>query len=1099
MLIKINYFSNISALALLSFSVSAAPPYFNSSEVLSDGLWDRETKGDIIGGGDGNIGNLVLKGSSTYANPFSIGLNGGDGSLTISESAKNINSTTYFAVGTVGTENNYTSNTHGVLNLVGPQTGIITSLDLHIGSSGIYDWNNKRDRKITGVLNIYDGAIMNIGEEKPYSRNRAYIGFGNTSDTGILNISGSGSALIIKSNAPYLGDSAENGTLYLGYIGKGIINITDGGELYAGRLSASTTFAGDDSTARPPSAEITVSGNGSRLVIGSQMSLAADALDNLEVIDDTVRLKGAGSAVLTVDNDAEVIFEGKANTDIDGFENPVSGLFLASSNDTSATVNLNKNGFITISNSNLSPDEDAIIAGSGSYSFNLNGGTLRVNECDYCDYKLSTRVDMNVLSESVLESGSNQEMHLNGSLKGTGGIVKSGDGLVALSGLNGYSGGTRVEAGELRSDTDSAFVNNTSYIINSGKLNLNGHDLTMSHLSGRGGEVDITDANLIVNQNSDSFYGGSFSGSGYIEKNGSATLYLSGDSKHYAGRISVQRGGLDSSNALGGKISVQSSSILSAEGYLGKTQVMNGATLRVGSLYSEKQRPVQLLVDNELINNGNVIISGTINNNQRLVGNTLLVDGNYIGNNGHIDFNTVLGNDASKTDRLLINGDTAGTTFVHVNNIGGTGDYTNRGIELISVAGRSEGVFVQNGRIVGGAYEYYLSRGKGSDYTNWYLINSKPDPDPAPEPSPKPNPTPTPEPSPQPNPAPIPEPTPKPNPSPEPSPKPNPKPVLRPEGSEYATNLQAANTLFVHRLHDRLGETHYVDALTGEEKVTSMWLRHVGGHTRFKDNSGQLNTQANRYVMQLGGDIAQWGSDGQNRFHLGIMGGYANQKSNTHNSHSGYRADGSINGYSAGIYGTWFQNNEKNTGGYIDTWALYNWFNNRVSGQSLPSESYKSKGVTASVEAGYTWKTGEKNARESYYVQPVAQLTWMGVKADEHRETNGTRVRSEGDGNIQSRLGIRAFIKGHSVIDEGKERMFEPFVELNWLHNTRNFGTSLNGIHVEQAGTRNIGEIKAGVESKLNRNINLWGNVAQQIGDKGYSDTQAILGVKYLF
>lgn len=93
---------------------------------------------------------------------------------------------------------------------------------------------------------------MNVGEEKLYSQNRVYVGFGNTSDTGILNISGSGSALIIKSNAPYLGDSAENGTLYLGYIGKGIVNITDGGELYAGRLSASTTFAGDDPTERPP-------------------------------------------------------------------------------------------------------------------------------------------------------------------------------------------------------------------------------------------------------------------------------------------------------------------------------------------------------------------------------------------------------------------------------------------------------------------------------------------------------------------------------------------------------------------------------------------------------------------------------------------------------------------------------------------------------------------------------------------------------------------------------------------------------------------------------------------------------------------------------
>ncbi len=1075
MLFKANYLSRVSTLALLSCSVSAAPPYFNSSEVWSDGLWDRNTKGDIIGGGDGNTGNLLLKGSSTYNSSFTVGLDGGNGSLTLSESATNINNTTYFAVGTVTTERTPIYNTHGILNLVGPQIGEVTSLDLRVGSSGNFDWNTQRDSEVTGVLNILDGAVMNVGEEKNFSKNKAYIGTGNASNTGILNISGSGSALILKNNAPYLGDSVENGSLYLGFIGRGIINITDGGKLYAGRISASTTLADDNTylTDSSPSAEITVSGSGSRLIVGSQMSLAADALDDLQSIDVKVKQKGAGSAVLNIDNYGEVIFEGKANTDADGFENPVSGLFLASSNDTSATVNLNKDGFMTIANSKLSPDQDAIISGAGSYSFNLNGGTLRVNECDYCDDKLSTRVDMNVLSESVLESGNNKEMHLNGSLKGNGGIVKSGDGLVVFSGLNSYSGGTRIEAGELRSDSDGALVNNTSYIINAGKLNLNGHDLTMSYLSGRGGEVDITDANLIVNQNSNSHYAGSFAGSGYIEKSGLSTLYLSGDSGGYAGKVSVQHGGLDSSNALGGEISVQTGGMLSAEGYLGKTQVMNGATLKVGSLYNKKQRPAQLLIDKELINTGSVIIAGNTGNQQQRVGNTLLVEGNYIGNNGHIEFNTVLGNDASKTDRLIIKGNTAGTTFVQVNNTGGTGAYTNKGIELISVAGHSEGTFVQSGRIVGGAYEYYLSRGKGNDYANWYLINTRPNPEPEPEPGP--------------------------GPGPEPSPEPAPQPDIRPEGSEYATNLQAANTLFVHRLHDRLGETHYVDALSGEEQVTSMWLRHIGGHTRFKDSSGQLNTQANRYVMQLGGDIAQWSSNGQNRFHLGIMGGYANQKSNTRNTHNSYRADGSVNGYSTGIYGTWFQDNEQKTGGYVDTWVLYNWFNNRISGQSLPSESYKSKGITASVETGYTWKTGERNERESYYIQPVAQLIWMGVKADAHREVNGTRVHSSGDGNIQSRLGVRAFIKGRSVIDEGKERTFEPFVELNWLHNTKDFGASLNGVHVGQAGTRNIGEVKVGVESQLNRNVNLWGNVAQQIGGKGYSDTQAILGVKYLF
>lgn len=123
----------------------------------------------------------------------------------------------------------------------------------------------------------------------------------------------------------------------------------------------------------------------------------------------------------------------------------------------------------------------------------------------------------------------------------------------------------------------------------------------------------------------------------------------------------------------------------------------------------------------------------------------------------------------------------------------------------------------------------------------------------------------------------------------------------------------------------------------------------------------------------------------------------------------------------------------------------------------------------------------------------------MDVQADSLTEANGTRVKSQNDGNLQTRLGVKAFIKGHSAIDDGKEREFQPFVEANWIYNTQSSGVTMNGISNYQAGTRNIGELKAGVEGQLGKNLHLWGNVAQQVGDKGYSDTQGMLGIKYAF
>lgn len=67
----------------------------------------------------------------------------------------------------------------------------------------------------------------------------------------------------------------------------------------------------------------------------------------------------------------------------------------------------------------------------------------------------------------------------------------------------------------------------------------------------------------------------------------------------------------------------------------------------------------------------------------------------------------------------------------------------------------------------------------------------------------------------------------------------------------------------------------------------------------------------------------------------------------------------------------------------------------------------------------------------------------------------------------------------------------------NWIHNTRNFGASMNGVAISQNGSRNIGELKTGVEGQINPALQIWGNVAVQIGDAGYSDTSAMLAVKY--
>nr|WP_154325352.1 autotransporter outer membrane beta-barrel domain-containing protein [Pantoea sp. 201603H] len=581
------------------------------------------------------------------------------------------------------------------------------------------------------------------------------------------------------------------------------------------------------------------------------------------------------------------------------------------------------------------------------------------------------------------------------------------------------------------------------------------------------GTAAIKDAGQFVLNTNDSWsLKNSVSGLGSVVKKGNGSVTLNG-SAQWTGQTDINGGGLMLGEAdkavtlASSQVNIHTGGRLSGFGGVAGN-IDNQGTLAVGDDQGTSGTAI-FTAGGNLTNSGNI----RTGNGVGPAGNQLIVNGNYIGDGGHLSLNTALNGDDSTTDKLIVKGDTSGSTGVSVTNAGGSGAQTINGIEVIHVDGQSDGEFTQDGRIVAGAYDYSLVRGQDDNDSNWYLTSHKANPNPGPDPKPKP------------------------------------QPDVRPEPGSYTANLAAANTMFINRLHDRLGETQYIDALTGEKKVTSMWMRQVGGHNAWRDSSGQLKTQSNRYVMQIGGDIARWSGDGLDRWHLGAMAGYGHNSSNTRSSSTGYGSEGSVNGYSTGLYATWYANDETHQGAYLDSWAQYSWFNNSVKGQAIQSESYKSKGITGSLEFGYTHKlgefTGSKGSGSEWFIQPQAQAIWMGVKANDHHEANGSRIQGEGDGNLQTRLGVRTFLKGHSAIDNGKDRTFQPFVDVNWIHNTRDFGTKMDGVSIRQKGARNLGEIKTGVEGQINPGLNVWGNIGVQAGDKGYNDTSAMIGLKYNF
>lgn len=491
------------------------------------------------------------------------------------------------------------------------------------------------------------------------------------------------------------------------------------------------------------------------------------------------------------------------------------------------------------------------------------------------------------------------------------------------------------------------------------------------------------------------------------------------------GTQTVSAGGLavDSVINSGGLLNLHGGAMLN------NTVIKGGAEVIV-------RRHGQVTVETNLYHAGDILLS-----DNGAAGNTLAVNGKYQGDDGIIRFNTVLGSDSSLTDKIIIDGDSSGITKVNITNQGGKGDAVREGIELITVTGNSAGEFVQDGRVIAGAYDYSLARGKNEgNRNNWYLTS-----------------------------------------------------YTRPEMGSYSANIYAANTLFNTRMSERF--SHVAGS---SETQQNLWLRQSGGYGTWKDGRGELKTKNTRYVTQIGGDVFSWQS-GDDQISLGLMGGYGYNNSTTDSVPTGYQSEGTVRGYSAGLYSTWFTKDDNRGGGFVDFWLLYNWFDNTVTGKGLATQSYDSKGFTASAEAGYAFNMSKffdlQKTDTQWFIQPQLQVMWMGVKADDNVESTDSIIYSKGDDNLQTRLGIRTDLRSL----QSEQRVFLPYAEANWVHTTNNFEVTVNNNSVGDIGVRNSGEFRTGFNATLTRNINISGDISFQLGENSYKDTKATFGLSYNF
>ncbi|MFS7253804.1 autotransporter outer membrane beta-barrel domain-containing protein [Rahnella rivi] len=754
----------------------------------------------------------------------------------------------------------------------------------------------------------------------------------------------------------------------------------------------------------------------------------------------------------TLGNTSAVDLLGTSQLDLNGRTQSIGALNSAAG----TTVNLN-GGTLTITDSQRTAGD----TNGGTVTGRLTGsGQLIV------DPSVLTVDGANPnLSAATLITGGSEVRLNNVQGLGTGSItMDAANDLLTFDTFNGQTASGSLDnvltgAGSVRllsSEVISLGADNSAF---NGNFTV-GNDATLvASQAANLGTAGITDNGLLqIDNAADMTLTNSVTGSGGLLKTGAGALTVYQPA--YSGTTAINSGALIVGNGtqagakLGadgaGEVSVASGATLSGDGTVSGNVTNSGTVAALNSLSAYGSAAASVLnLSGNLTNSGLLQLAGGA------VGNTLTVGGNYIGG-GVLALQTVLGGDNSVTDKLVVAGDTSGTTQVTVKNAGGSGAQTSTGIQVVDVGGQSNGVFSLNGRAVAGAYEYQLV--KNSANGDWYLQSGTTGPQP-PEP-------PTPEP---------PTPTPSSN-------------TYRPEPGAYLANQRAAQNMFLHTLYDRSGA-----ARSSQDTDTAKgWVRLGGDYTKQKSNGGLYDEKTHTTLVQLGSDLYQLDGVNGDQINAGLMAGYGHSSSNASVKNSSYEAKGQVNGYSIGAYGTWYAQADRVSGAYVDSWIQHAWYKNDVNGDSLPQESYDSQGTDVSLETGYGFALKQSD-EVRWVVTPQAQLVYSHYETDGHTEQNGTRINANGDDGIRTRMGVRL-----SRQNTVKLNSAQPFVEVNWYNGKpASDSVDFNQVRFENATSVNRYEVKAGVTGSISQKWQTWGQVSSTWGDNNYQGYQGMVGVKY--
>lgn len=545
-------------------------------------------------------------------------------------------------------------------------------------------------------------------------------------------------------------------------------------------------------------------------------------------------------------------------------------------------------------------------------------------------------------------------------------------------------------------------------------------------------------------------------GAGAVKSSEGGIIFgAAGDSTVYDTALTVESGAWAAGFGGVGSLGVASDGAFHLGGVDGYNSIVSS-----GWTSSEGSSTVQFTVSGNVTNNGTIYVgnknsSGDTPADSNYIGNEFVIEGDYITDGGTLDLNAIIaGKDNSKSDHVTIKGEIDGTGFIDVNydtsvSTGGELEY----LGLVSVAEGESGdsLKLKDSIKIGDLYYRLMWSSKENEY---YLQSSVTDPGEDPS---------------------------------------NTEDVENVGGGTRSSLAMIQAQTFDLSIHDHIGETLYVDPVTGEERKTTFWMIQRGDWTKFSNASGQLDADGHVYTTHLGADlITQQTSTGTVRW--GALASFADGKFDVSSNLDGKSAQGKFRGYSAGGYVAYDSSAEN---GFFSALQLrYNWFDTENG-----KDAYDLDGVSITAEAGWdqliSKGTTESGRTYEWRVEPHVRAYWSNLGSPEDYTTGlGETYSSSFDNGLLVRVGARTKLAS----TKGTGPAVQAYAEANWVYNNGDYSTTVSTRYGDATSTQeapNFAELRLGFEAQFTPRVNMWVEGHHQTGSDDYESSGAMIGFKY--